>query len=49
LLGEKPLPETFPNAYGAGDENEAVYYASEYFNFWWQTKGAIEWIKALFT
>jgi len=47
LFGEKPFPETFPNSYGAGDENEAIYYGSEYFSTWWQTKGAIDWIKAL--
>ncbi|OGO28319.1 MAG: hypothetical protein A2Z16_13235 [Chloroflexi bacterium RBG_16_54_18] len=47
LFGEKPFPETLPNSYGTGDENEAVYYASEYFSSWWQTRGAIDWIKAL--
>jgi len=28
-----------------GDENEAVYYASEYLNFWRKTEGAVDWLK----
>lgn len=47
LLGDKLLPENLPGTYSPGDEQEAIFYASEYFGLWWQAKGAIDWLKRL--
>lgn len=46
LMGEKKLPEEYPTSFAAGDEVEAAYYAADYYSFWWNIPGAIEWLKA---
>lgn len=44
LIQRKPVNE-FPDYYGYGDEREALYYTSYAKPVWWQTFGAIAWIK----
>lgn len=45
LLGKKSIPEELPEYDSFGDESEAIHYARDYFTAWWQTKGAIHWLK----
>ena len=45
LTREKRVPSRHEDYYGWGDESEAVYYASEYLNYWRRIPGAIEWLR----
>jgi tetratricopeptide (TPR) repeat protein len=45
LTGERLIPDELPENEGIDDEIEAVYYARNYFNTWWQTKGALAWLR----
>ncbi len=45
LTGAKPLPTEAPEVIGFGDENEAIDYALEYYPLWWNTPGAVDWLK----
>ena len=45
LLGKKSLPEKLPEYNGIGDENEAMYYVVEHYPYWWNTPGAVDWLK----
>jgi hypothetical protein len=45
LTGVKTLPQEYPGSFAAGDENEAVYYAADYYSYWWRVPGAIDWLK----
>lgn len=45
LTGKRPLPENLPEIVGFGDPNEAIIYATLHFNTWWQTPGAVDWLK----
>lgn len=47
LSGYKTLPEEFPENIGVGDENEALDYALQHFGNWWNTRGAIPWMKEM--
>lgn len=44
LLGKKELPETIPEYYGWGDENEAVIYLIDSGKLWLETDKAIGWL-----
>lgn len=45
LTGKKTIPgEALPYS-GFGDKNEAIIYSSAHFSNWWQTPGAIDWLK----
>lgn len=45
LLGKKRLPTQLPSFIGIGDEDEAIYCASEQMVAWRQTDGALDWLK----
>jgi hypothetical protein len=45
LTGSQPIPETAPEFTGFGDESEAIHYALEHYAYWWETPGAIDWLK----
>lgn len=45
LLGKKRFPEMMPGFIGIGDENEAIFYASEAFELWHKNANAINWLK----
>lgn len=44
LLGRKKIPQTLPDYYGFGDDNEAVLYAHGNRAAWKTTPGAMEWL-----
>lgn len=44
LTGKKRIPNRKPGLIGVGDQNEAVYYASQHLNHWRRTPGAVEWL-----
>ena len=41
----KKISDEFPEVYGIGDENEAIYYCFFAHQIWYETSGAIDWIK----
>jgi len=41
----KEISDEFPEVYGIGDENEAIYYCYFAHQIWHETSGAIDWIK----
>ena len=41
----KKISDEFPEVYGIGDENEAIYYCFFAHQIWHETFGAIDWIK----
>lgn len=45
LLGSKRLPEMLPELIGRGDENEAIFYASEAYDLWHNKGTAIPWLR----
>lgn len=45
LLENKKLPEMLPDLIGRGDENEAVFYASEAYDLWYKKGTAISWLR----
>ncbi len=45
LTGKKPIPAELPEFDSFGDEPEAMNYAHDYYTAWWQSKGAIDWLK----
>ncbi|MBN1146184.1 MAG: hypothetical protein JXA78_02930 [Anaerolineales bacterium] len=45
LTGQKSIPEELPSYIGFGDESEAIYYAADHYQNWWNTRGAVEWLK----
>ena len=47
LTGMRLIPDLLPDYTGFGDESEAMQYATDYFSAWWQTKGAIHWLKRI--
>lgn len=46
LTGERQLPEEMPESFSYGTPTEAMLYASQHFANWWQTPGAIDWLKS---
>ena len=46
LLGRKKLPEQLPDYVGIGDEQEAIWTASDLGESWWATPGALEWLES---
>lgn len=44
-LIKKTIADEFPESYGIGDENEAIYYCYFAHQIWHETSGAINWIK----
>jgi tetratricopeptide (TPR) repeat protein len=44
-LLSKSFSDDFPEVYGIGDENEAIYYCYFAHQIWHETDGAIDWIK----
>lgn len=46
LLNERQLPKQMPPYIGLGDENEAIYYVSEFRRGWTLTPNAIDWLRA---
>ena len=44
-LISKSISDDFPEVYGMGDENEAIYYCYFAHQIWHDTDGAIDWIK----
>ena len=44
-LISKTIPVDFPEVYGIGDDNEAIYYCYFAHEIWHETDGAIDWIK----
>jgi len=44
-LISKSISDDFPEVYGMGDENEAIYYCYFAHQIWHDTNGAIDWIK----
>ncbi|MBN2549423.1 MAG: hypothetical protein JXB15_09715 [Anaerolineales bacterium] len=45
LVGRKPMPTEPPLDLYYGNENEAIHYTIDHFRSWWQTPGAVEWLK----
>lgn len=45
LAGLKPMPAEPPLDLNYGNENEAIHYVMDHFQDWWQTPGAIDWLK----
>lgn len=45
LSGKEPIDPELDDFDSFGDESEAMHYAQDYSSAWWQTKGAIEWLK----
>ncbi len=45
LAGRRRLPKALPEAYSPGDEDEAVWCASEIKSGWKSTPGAMDWLK----
>ncbi|HET7037927.1 MAG TPA: hypothetical protein VFI42_19795 [Thermomicrobiaceae bacterium] len=45
LSGQKRLPRRLPDLVGVGDQNEAIYCASELLPAWQETEGALDWLK----
>jgi pentatricopeptide repeat protein len=43
----KTIPDEFPEVYGMGDENEAIYYCFFAHQIWHETKDAIDWIRKI--
>ncbi len=45
MLIRKTFDGDFPEVYGIGDKDEALYYCYFAHHIWHGTKGAIDWIK----
>jgi tetratricopeptide (TPR) repeat protein len=45
LLGERRLPKEMPPFIGFGDEDEAIYYVSEFRGGWALTPSALDWLR----
>jgi tetratricopeptide (TPR) repeat protein len=45
LLGERRLPKQMPPFISPGEEDEAIYYASEFSAGWALTSGAADWLR----
>jgi tetratricopeptide (TPR) repeat protein len=44
LLGLKPLPWSQPDSYSLGSEEEAIIYATDAYDIWKNTTGALAWL-----